>query len=124
MGLFTNPVTLNNGTARSFEFVGQTLDATASKAMVGNYLESAAAAEVASKIISKHEISTKTYQRSLLQRSVNAPTSASVLRPITVNLSLTYDKFHTSAVIALELRTMAAVLAAANFDANFIKKLI
>jgi hypothetical protein len=41
-----------------------------------------------------------------------------------VNLSAAYDKLHESADVALELRLMAAVLAATNFDANFIKKLI
>jgi hypothetical protein len=121
MGLFTNPVVLNNGTARSFEYVGQTLD---QKAMVGNYIESAAGAEIASKLVSRHEISTKTYQRSLLQRTVMCANTAGILKPITVNLSAAYDKLHESADVALELRLMAAVLAATNFDANFIKKLI
>lgn len=122
MGLFTNPVVLNNGTARSFEFVGQTLD---TKAMIGVYLESAAAAEIESKLMSKHELSsTKLYQRSLLQRRVLALNSASVYKPITINLSATYDKLHASATVALELRMMAAIMGATNFDANFIKKLI
>lgn len=120
MGLFTNPVVLNNGIARSFEYMGQLIDP---KAMTGRYLESAAANDIMSYMTAKHTVN-GSIVRSLLQRTVLAPTSESKLEPITANFTLTYNIKHLTAVVEPEAKLITAALGATNFYANFIKKLV
>lgn len=118
MPLFTNPVTVSDGTVNHiFSFTAQLAD---KKALVGEWGESAADANVESKLVSKQDRSSATLRRRLLQRKANRPTITRGLRPITVNVSVTHDVEHTSVQITEEMTIMQNALAAAGFKANFI----
>lgn len=119
MGLFTSTV-FNNGTAHTFVERGQIPD---TKAIVREYIEPAAASIAASKIIVKHDISSKTVKRSLLQRKVNVAGSDGVYYPITVNFTTTCNPKHAAADVVLEQKLLAAAVADATFHANFVNGL-
>lgn len=121
MALFTNPVTLNNGTDHSFQFRAQLPDKTA---VVGEWVEPAAPIADESKIVVKHNASSPTVRRRLLQRSVKRATTTRGLRPITVNLTVAYDVEHTSAQIDAEILLVKDALAEAGFVVNFLNGLI
>lgn len=118
--LFTNPVTLNNGTDHIFTFRAQLPD---KKAVIGEWVEPAAPLADQSKIVSKHDHSSATVRRRLLQRKVNRATTTRGLRPITINLTVAYDVEHTSAQVDLEILLLKDCLAEAGFVVNFLNGL-
>lgn len=119
MGLFTS-LTFNNGTAHTFVERGQ-LPST--KGVTREYIEPAAASTAQSKLTVKHDLSSKTVRRSLLQRTIMVAGSDGVLYPITVNLTSTYNVKHASADVVLEQKLLAAAVADTTFHANFVNGL-
>lgn len=119
MGLFTSLV-FNNGTAHTFVERGQIPDP---KSIVREYIEPAAASAALSKLTVKHDISSKTVKRSLLQRRVMVAGSDGVLYPITVNFTATFNPKHAAADVVLEQKLLAAAVADTTFHANFVQGL-
>jgi len=117
MPLFTNPVTLNNGADHIFAFKSQIPD---NRAIVGLWVEPAAPLADASQIIIKHDETSATVRRRLLQRKVLRTTTSRGLRPITVNLTVAYDVEHTLANIEAEILLVKDALVEANFYSNFL----
>lgn len=120
MPIFTNPVTLNNGADHIFSFRNQVLDSSAKKAIIGEWIESAAPLADDSKFVVKHDSSSATVRRRLVQRKVNRTTTTRGLRPITINLTVAYDVEHTDALVEAELLLIKDMLAEATFAANFL----
>lgn len=120
MSLFSNPVTLNNGADHIFTFRSQVLDTTSKNAIVGEWVESAAPLVDDSKLVVKHDSSSQTVRRRLLQRKVNRTTTTRGYRPITVNITVAYDVEHTNAQVEAELLLVKDALAEATFAANFL----
>ena len=119
MGLFTS-LTFNNGSAHTFVERGQ-LPAT--KGVIREYIEPAAASAAQSKLTVKHDLGSKTTRRSLLQRTVMVAGSDGVLYPITVNFTATYSTKHAAADVVLEQKLLAAAVADTTFHANFVNGL-
>lgn len=119
MGLFASLV-FNNGIAHTFVERGQ-LPST--KGVTREYIEPAALSASQSKITVKHDLSSKTVQRSLLQRTVMVAGSDGVLYPITVNLTTTFNKKHAAADVILEQKLLTAAAADSTFHANFVNGL-
>lgn len=120
MPLFTDPVVLNNGADHSFIFRSQITD---KKSIGGEWVEPAAPLADDSKIISKHDASSATVVRSLVSRKVNRATVTRGLRPITINLTIAYDKEHTNAMVETELALVKDILAEPTFAANMLNRL-
>lgn len=124
MPLFSNPVTLNNGADHIFTFRSQVYDPSSKKAIIGEWIETAAPLADDSKFVVKHDSSSATVRRRLLQRKVNRATTTRGLRPITVNLTVAYDVEHTDVQVEAELALMKDVFAEATFAANLLDGLI
>lgn len=124
MPLFTSPITLNNGADHIFVFRNQVMDSSAKKAIIGEWVEQAAPLADESKIVVKHDTSSPTVRRRLVQRRVNRITTTRGLRPITVNLTIAYDVEHTDAHVEAEIAMVKDILAEATFAANFLDGLI
>lgn len=120
MGLFTALV-FNDGSAHTFVFRGQMPDL---KSIIGEYIEPAATIESASKIRIKHDVSSKTLRRSLLQSQRYVATSAGVLKPITCNTTVIYDPLHPAASVISQTKLNGACMADTTFHANFAQGLI
>lgn len=123
MGLFGNPVVLNDGVAdKTFSFRAQLPD---KKAVVGEWIETAAPLADESKIIVKHDASSPTVRRRLLQRTINVLLADGVTRkPVTCNLTVTYHPSHAEADVAKTVKIIADSVAEATFVANFLRGLI
>lgn len=119
MGLFTSLV-FNNGTPHTFVERGQL---PSSNGVVREYIEPAAASAAQSKLTVKHDLSSKSISRSLLQRTVQVAGSDGVYYPVTVNFTVTYNKKHAAADVVLEQKLLAAAVADATFHANFVNGL-
>lgn len=119
MGLFTSLV-FNNGTAHTFVERGQIPDP---KAIVREYIEPAAVSAAQSKLTVKHDITSKTVKRSLLQRRIMVAGNDGVLYPITVNFTTTFNPKHAAADVVLEQKMLAAAVADTTFHANFVQGL-
>jgi len=120
MGLFTSLI-FNNGTAHTFVFRGQLPD---SKSVVGEYIEPAAASTSQVKLDVKHDETSKTVFRSLLQYKVYIAGADSILAPITVNFTVVYSKKHAAADVILAQKLLAAAVADASFHTGFSQRLI
>lgn len=125
MPLFTNPVTLNDGSAnRVFSFRGQIPD---SKSIVGSWIEPAAAIEANSELVVKHDTSGNT-PRHLLQRSTyvhpSANTEDTALKRITVNVTIQAANDFTDAEIQKEVNLIIDALAESSWLANFRRSMI
>lgn len=120
MPIFTNPVTLNNGADHIFSFRNQVYDTTSKKAIIGEWIEKAASLADDSRIVVKHDTSSPTVRRRLVQRKVNRATTTRGLRPITINLTVAYDVEHTDAHVEAEIALVKDMLAEATFAANFL----
>lgn len=119
MGIFTNPVTINDGTARSFEFVGQTSDMNS---MSGLWIETAATLAEKSQILLKHDTKSKTICRSLMKHSVNKANSAGILKPIVVNFTVQYDPLAVQADVEMIIKRAAVAASTAGFSTGFVLK--
>lgn len=120
MPIFSNPVTLNNGADHIFSFRNQIYDTTAKRAIIGEWIEKAAPLADDSRIVVKHDTSSPTVRRRLVQRKVNRATTTRGLRPITINLTVAYDVEHTDAFVEAELALVKDIFAEATFAANFL----
>lgn len=121
MGLFTNPVTLD--TNHIFSFRGQEYD---KKAIVGVYVEPAAALSAESKLVVKHDPS-GAVNRHLLQRSIKRTPSADStagLRRITLNFTVVADPLFTDAEVAEEFAILVDALGEANVLKNLLLNLV
>lgn len=120
MPILTSPKTLNDGTAdHTFSFRAQLPDP---KYIVGQWIEAAAAANIKSLLTIKHDDRGKVIRR-LAQRSrLQALTSdATVLKPITINVTATYDPDHSVSEVAKDMIIARAMLTDANFITNFLQ---
>jgi hypothetical protein len=124
MPLFSNPVTLNNGADHIFLFRNQLFDSTAKKSIVGVWVEPAAPLADESTITVKHDSSSPTVRRRLVQRKVNRATVTRGNRPITINVTIAYDTEHTDAYVEAELALVKDMFAEATFAANLLDGLI
>jgi hypothetical protein len=120
MGLFTNPVTLNDGTAdHIFSWKNQINDSQG--AIVGVYIEDAADLSAESKLTVKHDEKSSTVRRRLLQRSVLKALPSGELARITINLTATYNVEHTIAQIEPEVGIVVDATAETDFVDSFCK---
>lgn len=117
MGIFTNPVTINDGTARSFEFVGQTSDMNS---MSGLWIETAATLAEKSQIVLKHDTKSKNLRRSLLKCTVEKANSAGVLKPITVNFTVQFDPLAVQADVEMMIKRCAVAANLTGFSTGFV----
>lgn len=115
-GLF-NALVFNNGTAHTFVDRGQIPNA---KAIERQYIEPAAPASAECKLTVKHDMSSKSVKRSLLQHTIKVAGSDGVLYPITVNLSAAYNPKHAAADVTAAIKMVKAAAADTTFDANFV----
>lgn len=123
MGLFANPVTLNDGVAsRIFSFRSQVFD---KKSVVAEYIETAAAISAGSIIRVKHDPNSAT-PRHLIQRVTNlAPAAASTtLLPVTLNFTLTASSLFTDAELAKEFALLIDALSETNVLKNLMNNII
>lgn len=121
MGLFTNPVVLD--TNHTFSFRGQEFD---KKAIVGIYVEPAAALAAESALTVKHDKS-GAVTRHLLQRTIKRTPSADStagLKRITVNFTITADPLFSDTEVAEEVAIMKSALNAADVVKNMLLNLI
>jgi len=120
MGLFTNPVVLNDGQpARTFSFRAQQPD---NKSLVGDYIEDAAALAEESLLVVKHDLKA-TAPRHLLQTTimaVPAAGTAGVYERITINTTVTAHKSFTVAEVTPQFVLHQDALAETDFLANFL----
>lgn len=117
----TNPVTINDGAAHIMSFQAQLPDP---KSTIGQWVETAAEPSAESKIVIKHDTTSATVRRRMIQRRVNKTTTTRGLRPITVNLTVAYDVEHTTADITDAIDFVEAILAASGVKANLIAGMI
>lgn len=117
MGLFTNPVTLNDGVAdHIFIFRGQLPD---TKSIVTQYIETAAIA-AGSKLTVKQDVSSKTVKRGLVQHTVNIAGTDAIQHPITVNLTVMCHPTHNAVDVEKRVKLLVDACAEAGFYANFV----
>jgi len=120
MSLFASPVTLNDGTDDHIFNTRNELTNLKSGQFGRVWIESAAAASVASLITVKHDESSSSLRRRLLQYKYNALIADGVtLKPITTNLSVVGHPEHTDAQIEVALMIIKAALGVAGFAAAF-----
>lgn len=114
MGLFTSPVTLNDGAAdHVFTFKAQTSD---KNSIVGNYIELADVANESELVVKQDQ--SKDVHRSLVSRKRNY-TVGDVVYPITVNTTVTAHK----AVPVAEIQKDVSITEEAATQANFVSYL-
>jgi hypothetical protein len=113
MGLLSNPVTLNDGTAdRIFSFRSQRPD---NRSVVGDYIEDAAASAANSLITVKHDLRATTAPRALLQRIINkVPAAGSEYLKITQNYTIVASSLFTVAELTDEFTLFLDMLSEAN----------
>jgi len=124
MGLFTDPVVLNDGVdpARSFSFRAQ-LSETGS--VVGEYIEPAATAAEDSTLTVKHTTSKDGTKRHLLQRSNSMLLPDGVtLSPIVVNFTLSHHPEMVLANVEKQVLLLIDALGEANAVKNLMLELI
>jgi hypothetical protein len=102
MGLFSNPMTINDGTGdRIFSFRSQRPD---NRSVIGDYIEDAAASAANSLITVKHDLRATTAYRALIQRVYKLAPAAGdgTLYQITQNYTLVASPLFTTAEITPE----------------------
>lgn len=122
MGLFTDPMTLNDGAAsRIFNFRTPLLE---NGSTGGEYIEPAAVAATESKIVVKHTTAKTGKKRHLLQRAQNLTINdtAGTLEPIVVNVTATHSIGHTDAQVQKEITLTIDALTEAGFVAGFVRE--
>lgn len=119
MPLFTNPVTINDGTAdHSYSFNIQ-MPAKA-KQVIGKWIEAAAGTAVARAIFVKHNSAMPNVLKSLVSFTEKAETGTAtgVFESITVNITVASNTGHTEAQVQKVLNLALAGAAKANFLRN------
>lgn len=120
MPILTSPKTLNDGVAdHIFSFRAQLPDP---KYIVGQWIEPAAAANIKSTLTIKHDDRGKVIRR-LAQRSrlLALVADATVLKPVTINITATYDPGHPVNEVAKDMVIAKAMLTDASFITNFLQ---
>lgn len=126
MGLFTNPVVLNDGVdaTRNFSYRAQRTD---KNAVVADYIEDSSQPLAAASLLTVKHDSRKT-PRHLLQRSINRRPAASAatdpLLPITVNFTVTASPLFTAAEIQTEVNIAVDAVQEANFVSNLLSGML
>jgi hypothetical protein len=122
MSLWTSPVTFTvNTIARIFNFRAQLPD---DNAVVGEWIEPAAALAAASKFTVKHSTRTNLI-RSLLQYSCKKTVADGVtLKPMTCNFTIICDPEHTAVQQDEVIDMMKAAISDAGFNANFSLRVV
>lgn len=124
MGLFTDPLVINDGTAdRTFNYRAQLSinDTTASE-----YVEPAASAAARSLLTVKHTVSKTMRPRHLLQRSEfkSIGDADGTLDSIVVNLTIACNAGHTDAMVEEQLNLILAAAQETGFVANMRRRMI
>lgn len=122
MPLFTDPVSLTDGTnAHSFTFRAQIPHKTS---IIGEWIEPASDIASASQIIVKHDTTSATVKRRLLQRIVNLPINDGSVKPITVNFTITHHPEHDLVDVQKQVNIAVDALTEVSFVNNFLQGLI
>lgn len=123
MGIFTDPLVINDGTAdRTFNFRSQLPD---KKAVVGEWVEPAAPLTDDSRILIKHDTSSPTNRRRLLQVVSSCLLADGVTRkPIVINMTVTYHPSHSEVDITKRVKLLIAAASKVSFPGNFLRGLI
>lgn len=123
MGIFVDPLVANDGTEdRTFNFRSQLTD---KKSVVGEWVEPSASLAADSRVVIKHDTSSPVVRRRLLQHSQQVLLADGVTRkPITVNITLTYNPSHGEADITKVIKIALAAASKATFIGNFLRGLI
>jgi hypothetical protein len=95
-----------------------------SKGMTGQYVEPAADVDAQSQINVKHDPSSKTINRSLLQRKVMVEGNDGLMYPITVNLTAIANKKHSADDIVKQINITTDAATDATFTAGFVSGLV
>jgi hypothetical protein len=125
MGLFTDPMTLNDGTdSRIFNFRAQNLSEPGST--IGEYIEPAASAAVDSILSVKHSETKGGRKRHLLQRAANISINDAddTLEPLVVNLTVSRSAGHTDAQVQAEINLTLDAATETGFVAGFCRERI
>jgi hypothetical protein len=121
MSLFTSPVTLADSTPADHIFnIRNDLTNLKANQFGRVWIESAAAAAVASFMTVKHDESSPSIRRRLLQYKYNALLPDGVTyKPITANFSVICNPEHTDAQVEVAVSIIEAALGVAGFVAAF-----
>jgi hypothetical protein len=120
MSLFTSPVTLNDGSADHIFNSRNEITGLKTGQFGRLWIESAAAAAIASFLTVKHDESAAAVRRRLLQYKYNALIADGVTyKPITINVSAINHPEHTDAQLEVAFGVIKAGLAVVGFTAAF-----
>lgn len=119
MSLFTNPITINDGTADHIFNFNVQMPAKPMQ-VVGKWVEPASAAQIARAIYVKHSRAVKNVLKSLVSFTEKAEvgTGTGVYEGITVNITVAANDGHTEAQVQKVLNMALAGAAKANFLRN------
>lgn len=120
MALFTSPLVLNDGTEnRTFSFRSQKPD---KKAIVGDYIEDAAAIAAESLLVVKHDLSGSVPRHLLQSTELAVPASATdgVRKKITVNITVTAHPDFTPAEVGKRFSLLTDAIAETGFLTGFM----
>lgn len=124
MGLFTDPIVLNDGTNdRTFTFRNPIME---SGSTGSNYVEEAASAASESVIIVKNSRSNKGSRRHLLQRSEMVQLTDDAtdgIKPIIVNITISHYPSHTEANIEKQLKLALAAAGMTGFVGKVVREI-
>lgn len=123
MSLFTSPVTLADGVPTDHIFAQRNqINGLKTKQFGSEWIESAAASSIDSKLMIKHDESAASVRRRLLQYRFNALILDGVTyKPITTNFTVTYHPEHTDTQVSVGIDVVQAALAIAGFNAAFLE---
>lgn len=124
MGLFVDPLVINDGTAnRTFNYRAQISEGDA---VAGEYIEPAALAAAQSKLTVKHGTTKTGRKRHLLQRSSYETINDAdgTLEPLVVNISVSRSSGHTEAQVGAAVALAKDAASEAGFVAGFIRERI
>lgn len=121
MPIFTNPVTLTDGTdSHAFSFRAQKFD---SKSTIGEWVEPAASYVADSSITIKHD-ERSTYARRLVQRKIQLALPDATYAPLTINMTVTHNPLHASTDIQKNLNILIDAMQETGFLNNLLQGLI
>lgn len=121
MPIFTNPVSLTDGTdSHAFSFRAQMFD---TKSIVGEWVEPASPHVANSTITIKHD-EKSTYARRLLQRKVELVLPDLTYSPLTINLTVTHNPLHSAVDIQKNLNILIDAVQESGFVNNLLQGLI
>lgn len=122
MGLFSDPLVINDGTDdRTFNY---RVGSSNGDETVGEYIEPAASAATQSKLTVKHGTTKTGRKRHLLQRSeyITINDADATLEPLVVNISVSRSGGHTDAQVAKAISLATDAAGEAGFVAGFVRE--